>query len=95
MHYIIGPAYGRDYLKSTDAIAAFVKGVDFMNHTYTIPGRYMSVRDLKAGDTVEIRFSKLQRATLVTCEFAQAAHNNMKREQSELRSSKTSQDHTS
>jgi len=78
MHYVVGPAYGRDYLKSTDAIAAFVKGVDFKNHTYTQPGRYMSVRDLKAGDTVEIRFRNLQRATLMTCESAQAAHNNIK-----------------
>jgi len=86
MHYIIGPAYGRDYQTSKDATAAFVSGKDFKNHTIGVRGSYMNVNQLKAGDTVEIRFHNMQRATMVTCESAQAAHNNLAREQSELRS---------
>ena len=61
MNYIASPAYGRDYKSGADVMEAFVKGLDFVNELPHIRGKYMSVRDVKPGDSIELRYNKQQK----------------------------------
>lgn len=62
--FTVTPAYGRDYKNRAEALAAWVKGDDFINATQHITGggTYMSERDC---DHAKIRHDQLQKAFVV------------------------------
>ena len=56
----IKPSYGRDYKSMKEVLKAFVTdGKDF---TVALTGQQMSIRDLKDGDEVMIRYDRLRKA---------------------------------
>ena len=56
MHWTFEAAYGRTYSHLKFALTDLNGGKDFMIANVTSPdrGRYISLRDLKPGDTVEL-----------------------------------------
>lgn len=56
----IKPSYGRDYKTKAEVLKAFV--TDEKDFTMAITGLQMSIRDLKDGDWVNIRYDRLRKA---------------------------------
>lgn len=62
MYYELTPAYGRDYPKKADAIAAFEQGKDFKGD-YQMGFSLCNIQDFKPGDTVILRYKGNRQAT--------------------------------
>ena len=62
------PAYGRDYTSKKAAIKDFREGKDFILNDIMSrwDGKPCSIRDLKKGDSVKIRYGKLRKVMVVT-----------------------------
>lgn len=60
------PAYGRDYSKAADVIAAFNSGKDFSLASLFHGGGYVSKSDFANGDKVFLRYSKLRKVAAAT-----------------------------
>ncbi len=60
------PAYGRDYSKAADVIAAFNSGKDFSLASVFHGGGYVSRADFQEGDKVFLRYSRLRKVAAVT-----------------------------
>ena len=58
------PAYGRDVKSAKDAKASFLSGDDWLLLTYNGEG-YASVRDFQAGDSVQLRYDRKRKTTVV------------------------------
>jgi len=60
-HYVVVPAYGRDYATLDEVKADWEAGKDFKIRSIDRnDGRYMSIRDCQGnGLSVQIRFNKL------------------------------------
>lgn len=54
-YYELTPAYGRDYTKKADVIAAFEAGKDFEGD-YSHGFRLVNKESFKIGDTVNLRY---------------------------------------
>jgi len=63
---IVSPAYGKDYKSAAAALEAWNAGVDFKSHSLTVPGTYVSVRDIPGSgiDTVNIRYNRMERVAV-------------------------------
>ena len=57
MSYELQPAYGRDYKTAKEVKEAFAAGKDFIGD-YQMGFSYMSVKDLKPGDTALLRYKR-------------------------------------
>ena len=62
MSYELQPAYGRDYKNAREVKEAFASGKDFIGD-YQLGFQYMSVRDLKPGVTVLLRYKRKTQVT--------------------------------
>lgn len=59
------PAYGKDYKSKAEALADLALGKDFKVIDIVNPsGTYCSIRDLKPGEEVKIRYDKLRKVVL-------------------------------
>ena len=61
--HVVTPAYGRDYRNKKSAEADFKAGKDFKLESQG--GCYCSIRDFQAGDSIEIRYAKQMKLTVV------------------------------
>lgn len=61
-YYELQPAYGRDYKTAKEVKEAFAAGKDFIGD-YQMNFQYMSVRDLKPGDTAMLRYKRKTKVT--------------------------------
>ena len=68
-HVVVSPAYGRDYRSASDAKAAFLAGKDFKLESlfgkHQRYGLYCSIRDFAEGASVEVRYSRLTKLTVI------------------------------
>jgi len=64
-YHVVAPAYGKDYKSATAAKEAFKSGLDFRYRGLS-GGSYCSIRDFKPGETVEIRYNKLLKLTILS-----------------------------
>jgi hypothetical protein len=63
-YYELSPAYGRDYKNATEVKTAFLDGKDFEGD-YQMGFRLCSIRDMKPGDTANLRYGKLRKVAVV------------------------------
>ena len=65
---ILSPAYGRDYTKKADVIAALCHGSDFIIEDVINPyrGGYINIAELMAAGftDIELRYNKKQKVTM-------------------------------
>lgn len=55
--FTMTPAYGRDYKSRATLLADFQAGKDFICQP---SGQYISIRDLRSGDSVQFRYRKMR-----------------------------------
>lgn len=60
----VSPAMGRDYKSKKEAVADWESGKDFVNESGA-GGRYVSVREVPKGTTVNIRYKALREIAVV------------------------------
>lgn len=67
-HFVVSPAFGRDYRSASEARKAWQDGQDFIHESrlHTGGGTYINRDDVPAGSTIEIRFQKLESSTILT-----------------------------
>jgi hypothetical protein len=65
MYYELQPAYGRDYKTSSEVVKDFTSGKDFLGD-YQLGFQLMSIRDLKPGDKVLLRYKQLRSVVVHT-----------------------------
>ena len=58
------PAYGRDYKSRKAIVDDLNEGKDFLLNVMG-GATYMSIRDIKAGDTATVRYKKLTQVTSI------------------------------
>ena len=57
-HFTLTPAYGKDYKSSKAVVEGFEEGKDFIIQP---EGQYCSIRDFNVGDTIHLRYNKMER----------------------------------
>lgn len=62
----ISPAYARDYTKGRTAESEFRQGLDFKGESFSLGGKYLSIRDFAKGTKVCIRYNKMTMVKVVT-----------------------------
>jgi len=60
---VLIPAYGRDYKSKALVIQDFIDGVDFK---MPLTGQYTSIRDIRPGTKINLRYRKLAMVTIHT-----------------------------
>lgn len=67
MRLTVVPAYGRDYKSNKEVQAAWNDCKDFLIQDVGSPdnGRYVNRPQLKAGDTVSVRFAQLRKVCVI------------------------------
>jgi len=67
MHFVLTPAYGRDYTSKTEARKDFMADKDFIHASrmHTGGGTYINRADIPTGATVEIRYDKLRKLVVL------------------------------
>jgi hypothetical protein len=66
-HFVLTPAYGRDYKSKKEALADFEANKDFQHASapFTGGGAYINKQDIPAGSRVQIRYKKLTQLCVV------------------------------
>jgi len=67
MYLTLVPSYGRDYKSKKEVQAAWDAGKDFTINQYGHPddGRQINKQDAKPGETLNIRFKRLQNVHVI------------------------------